>query len=36
MQPARSLKAGDTVKIHVRTESGADATADFSVRDSAP
>ena len=36
MQPVRQLKSGDTVRIHIATESGEGASADFTVRDSAP
>jgi hypothetical protein len=36
MQPLRQLKSGDAVRIHIATESGEGANADFIVRDSAP
>jgi copper(I)-binding protein len=36
MQPVRQLKSGDAVRIHIATESGEGANADFIVRDSAP
>ena len=36
MQPARGLKSGDTVKIHISTETGEGATVEFFVRDTAP
>ncbi len=36
MQPKRDLKPGDSVKIHVATESGGGTTAEFVVRDTAP
>jgi periplasmic copper chaperone A len=36
MQPRRALTAGDTVKIHIDTDSGDGTTADFAVRDTAP
>ena len=36
IQPARQLKSGDTVRIHIATESGEGASADFIVRDLAP
>ena len=36
MQPARELKSGDTVKVHISTETGEGATVEFSVRDTAP
>lgn len=35
MRPKRELKAGDTVKIHISTSSGAGADAQFTVRDAA-
>jgi len=33
MRPKRELSAGDQVKIHISTNSGNDATAEFAVRD---
>lgn len=36
MDAKRGLKAGDSVKIHIVTNSGPGADADFTVRDSAP
>jgi copper(I)-binding protein len=36
MQPKRELKAGDRVKIHIFTEAGAGADAEFVVRDELP
>lgn len=36
VQPLRQLKSGDAVRIHIATESGEGASADFTVRDSAP
>jgi copper(I)-binding protein len=36
MDAKRGLKAGDSVKIHIATNSGPGADADFTVRDSAP
>lgn len=36
MQPVRQLKFGDAVRIHIATDSGEGASADFAVRDSAP
>jgi copper(I)-binding protein len=36
MQPVRQLKSGDAVRIHIATESGEGASADFTVGDSAP
>lgn len=36
MQPARELKSGDRVKIHISIETGDGATADFVVRDAVP
>jgi len=36
MRPKRELKAGDTVKIHISTNSGDGADAEFVVREPAP
>jgi copper(I)-binding protein len=36
MQPAHELKSGDKVKIHIATDAGDGATAEFVVRDEAP
>lgn len=36
MQSKRELHAGDVVKIHISTKTGAGADADFAVRDAAP
>jgi len=36
MQPVRQLKSGDAVRIHIATESGEGADADFTLSDSAP
>lgn len=36
MRPARQLKSGDKVKIHIAIETGEGATAEFSVLDAAP
>jgi copper(I)-binding protein len=36
MQPARELKSGDSVKIHISIETGDGVTTDFVVRDAAP
>ena len=36
MRPTRGLKSGDKVKIHIATESGEGATAEFVVREAAP
>ena len=36
MRPARELKSGDKVKIHIATEAGNGMTAEFAVRDEAP
>jgi copper(I)-binding protein len=36
MRPARELKSGDAVRIHIATEAGQGASAEFTVRDSAP
>lgn len=36
MRPVRGLRSGDAVRIQIATESGEGATADFTVRDSAP
>jgi copper(I)-binding protein len=36
MQPVHQLNTGDTVRIHIATESGRGASADFTVRDLAP
>jgi copper(I)-binding protein len=35
MQPKRALKAGDGVKIHISTQAGPGAVAEFVVRDNA-
>jgi len=36
MRPVRELKSGDVVRIHIDSETGDGARADFTVRDSAP
>jgi copper(I)-binding protein len=36
MRPAHELKSGDKVKIHIATDGGNGATAEFVVRDEAP
>jgi copper(I)-binding protein len=36
MRPTRALKSGDKVKIHIATESGESAIAEFVVREAAP
>ena len=36
MRPTHGLKSGDKVKIHIATESGEGATAEFRVLDDAP
>jgi copper(I)-binding protein len=36
MRPAHELKAGEKVKIHIATEAGAGATAEFVLREEAP
>jgi copper(I)-binding protein len=36
MRPARALKSGDKVKIHISTETGEGAVVEFSVRDEKP
>lgn len=36
MHPKHEIKVGESIKIHVATKSGEDASADFVVRDAAP
>jgi periplasmic copper chaperone A len=36
MRPVHELKSGDKVKIHISTDAGDGATAEFVVRDEAP
>jgi periplasmic copper chaperone A len=36
MRPTRELKSGDKVKIHIATDAGDGAIAEFVVRDEAP
>jgi copper(I)-binding protein len=36
MQPAHELKSGDKLKIHIASDTGDGATADFSVREALP
>lgn len=36
MQPVRALHVGDKVKIHIDTEAGEGATAEFTLRDEPP